>query len=41
MGILQPVFRPLFSPIMRRTFGDGASEGASAPWTPAALFAGG
>lgn len=39
MGILQPVFRPLFSPIMRRTFGDGASEGAPAPWTPASLFA--
>lgn len=31
MGILQPVFRPLFSPIMRRTFSDGASGGASAP----------
>lgn len=39
MGILQPVFRPLFSPIMRRTFGDGGSEGASAPWTPASLYA--
>ena len=42
MGILQPVFRPLFSPIMRRTFRDGASGGASAPSLTAqvqALFA--
>lgn len=44
MGILQPVFRPLFSPIMRRTFRDGASGGASAPSLTAqvqALFASG